>query len=46
MNREGRWNLAPAYDLCYANDPESRWINKHQMAVNLKQENIALDDLP
>lgn len=45
MNREGRWNLAPAYDLCYANDPESRWINKHQMAVNLKQKNITLDDL-
>jgi len=45
MNREGRWSLAPAYDLCYANDPESIWINKHQMAINLKQENITLDDL-
>lgn len=45
MDRDGKWKLAPAYDLCYANNPRSRWINKHQMSINQKQANITTDDL-
>jgi serine/threonine-protein kinase HipA len=45
MDEAGTWKLAPAYDLCYANNPRSRWINRHQMSVNMKQENITRDDL-
>jgi serine/threonine-protein kinase HipA len=45
MDEYGTWKLAPAYDLCYANNPRSRWINRHQMSVNMKQENITRDDL-
>ena len=45
MDKFGTWKLAPAYDLCYANNPRSRWINRHQMSVNMKQENITRDDL-
>ena len=36
--------MAPAYDLCYANNPRSRWISRHQMSVNRKQENSTSDD--
>ena len=45
MDELGNWKLAPAYDLCYANNPRSHWINRHQMSVNMKQENITRDDL-
>lgn len=45
MDKDGIWKLAPAYDLCYANNPNSKWINKHQMSVNQKQANITTDDL-
>ncbi len=45
MDESGIWKLAPAYDLCYANNPRSRWISRHQMSVNMKQENITRDDL-
>ena len=45
MDEQGIWKLSPAYDLCYANNPRSHWINRHQMSVNMKQENITRDDL-
>lgn len=45
MDELGTWKLAPAYDLCYANNPRSHWINRHQMSINMKQENIKRDDL-
>lgn len=45
MDREGKWRLSPAYDLTYANDPNSNYINNHQCLVNGKFEGIALADL-
>ena len=45
MDQDGIWKLAPAYDLCYANNPNSRWINKHQMSINQKQADISTNDL-
>ncbi len=44
MNRQGRWKLAPAYDVTYAYNPENRWIFQHQMAVNGKRSEIARND--
>ena len=45
MDRQGQWRLSPAYDLTYANDPNSNYINNHQCLVNGKFDNITVDDL-
>ncbi len=45
MDRRGRWNLSPAYDLTYAWNPKGMWTNQHQMSVNGKRKNISRDDL-
>ncbi|MBQ7250384.1 MAG: type II toxin-antitoxin system HipA family toxin [Bacilli bacterium] len=45
MDREGKWRLSPAYDLTYANDPNSNYTNNHQCLVNGKFEGITLADL-
>jgi serine/threonine-protein kinase HipA len=45
MNRQGRWSLAPAYDVTYAYNPEGDWTSTHQMSVNGKRDGFTLDDL-
>ena len=45
MDREGRWTLAPAYDVCYAYSPNGAWTSSHQMSVNGKKSGITDDDL-
>ena len=45
MDASGKWTLAPAYDLCYSHNPESRWINRHQMSLGGKSEGHSLKDL-
>jgi len=43
---EGRnWELAPAYDLTHAYNPQGEWNNQHLMAVNGKFANILREDL-
>ena len=37
--------MSPAYDLTYANDPKSKYINNHQCLVNGKFEGITLEDI-
>ena len=45
MNRRGEWRLAPAYDECYAHNPDGDWTSRHQMSVNGKRIGIADDDI-
>ncbi|MCC8152557.1 MAG: type II toxin-antitoxin system HipA family toxin [Lachnospiraceae bacterium] len=45
MDKSGRWFLAPAYDITYANDAGNRWVARHQMCVNGKTENITGEDM-
>ena len=45
MNRNGEWHLSPAYDLTYANDPTSNYINNHQALINGKSHDITIDDV-
>ena len=45
MNRAGEWNLAPAYDECYAYNPEGAWTSAHQMTVNGKASGIKDRDM-
>jgi serine/threonine-protein kinase HipA len=45
MNRFGKWNLSPAFDIGYAHNPQGDWTSQHQMSVNFKRDNFTLDDL-
>ena len=45
LRRSGSWELAPAYDLTYAFNPEGDWTFQHQMAVNGKFQAITREDL-
>ena len=45
MDRNGEWHLSPAYDLTYANDPTSNYINNHQCLINGKSFDISLNDV-
>ena len=43
MDREGRWRLAPAYDVAYA--AHSPWTRQHQMSANGKHIDFTRNDL-
>ena len=45
MDRNGKWQLAPAYDLCYSYKPGGRWIGQHQLSLNGKQDEFTRQDL-
>lgn len=40
-----RWELTPAYDICFAYRPDSEWVSQHNLSVNGKRKDITLDDL-
>jgi serine/threonine-protein kinase HipA len=44
MDRAGRWELAPAYDVTYAWRPSSDWTGRHQMTLNGKRDDFTLAD--
>jgi serine/threonine-protein kinase HipA len=39
------WKLAPAYDVCYAYNPDNIWVSQHSLSINGKHKNIFKDDL-
>jgi serine/threonine-protein kinase HipA len=44
--REGQqWELAPAYDITFAHNPQGEWTHQHLMSVNGKFKNFTLNDL-
>lgn len=45
MDRNGKWQLAPAYDLCYSYKPGGRWIGQHQLSLNGKQDEFTRKDI-
>lgn len=44
LYRNGRWELAPAYDLAYSYKPGSRWTHSHWMTLNGKRDGFARED--
>lgn len=44
MDRDGRWRLAPAFDVTYAYQPTGRWTSQHQMTINEKRDGFARSD--
>lgn len=41
----GTWELAPAYDVTHAHNPNGEWTNQHLLGVNGKFTDITADDL-
>jgi len=45
MNKNGIWQLAPAYDMTFAYNPAGDFTAKHQLSVNGKHDNFTQQDL-
>jgi len=45
MNKSGKWQLAPAYDLCYSYSPSGKWTSQHQLSLNGKRDDFTKKDL-
>ena len=44
MDRDGRWELSPAFDLIYSFNPAGAWTATHQMTMNGKREGFTRED--
>ena len=44
MDRQGRWSLAPGFDVTYSYNPSGAWTSTHQMTLNGKRDGFTLDD--
>lgn len=44
MDESGKWRLAPAYDICYAYNPEHHWVSRHALSINGKREHFNTED--
>lgn len=45
MDKQGRWALAPAYDVCHAYRPDSPSVSQQSLSVNGKRQGIDRKDL-
>lgn len=45
LKKEGKWELAPAYDVCHAYRPGSEWVSQHALSINNKRKDITKEDL-
>ena len=45
MDRSGRWQLSPAYDVTYSYNPNEGWTKSHQMSLAGKRDGFVRDDL-
>ena len=45
MDRDGRWSLAPAFDVTYSYNPAGDWTARHQMTVNGKRDGFQMADV-
>ena len=45
LKKGSEWELAPAYDICHAYRPDSRWVSQHALSINGKRTGIERNDL-
>ncbi len=45
LKKEGKWELSPAYDVCYSYDPNSIWVSQQTLSINGKRKGIIKADL-
>ncbi|HMP50894.1 MAG TPA: HipA domain-containing protein, partial [Candidatus Melainabacteria bacterium] len=44
MNKADVWSLSPAFDVTYAYNPSGKWTGQHQMSINGKTDDFAVED--
>ncbi len=44
LKKDGVWELAPAYDVCYSFDSINIWVNQQTLSVNGKHKGINKND--
>ena len=44
LKKGGKWELSPAYDVCYSYDPSSVWVSQHALSVNGKRKDFTRED--
>lgn len=44
LDVNGKWKLAPAYDICFAYRPDSLWVSQHNLSINGKRKNFERKD--
>jgi len=45
MNKEGKWQISPAYDINFSCSPGGNWTQVHQSSINGKFDNFTRNDL-
>lgn len=45
MDKDGKWRLAPAFDVVFSWNPAGDWTRYHQMTINGKRDDFETDDL-
>tara|TARA_R110001592_G_scaffold131477_1_gene345313 strand:+ start:71412 stop:72722 length:1311 start_codon:yes stop_codon:yes gene_type:complete len=40
LKKDQKWELAPAYDLCFSFDPSNHWVSQQTLSVNSKRLHI------
>lgn len=45
LKQNGKWELSPAYDVCYSYDPTNVWVSQHTLSINGKHKGITKTDL-
>ncbi len=45
MNKEGKWQISPAYDITFQYKSGGTWTNTHQSSINGKFDDFIRDDL-
>jgi len=45
MDKNGNWQISPAYDICFSYSQGGTWTNVHQSSINGKYDNFTKDDL-
>lgn len=43
--KDGKWELAPAYDVCHAYQPKHQWVSQHALSICGKRDKITKEDL-
>lgn len=45
LKKDGKWELSPAYDVCYSYDPDNVWVSQHTLSINGKHKDLTKSDL-
>lgn len=45
LRKGQKWELSPAYDICYSFDEKNVWVNQQTLSVNGKYQSINREDL-